>query len=145
MRQPDDDAVAALYAAEDSVSAHIGPAIRRWVDVEAFVDAALALDDLVDAFPRLGSGVTLGRRSRSARSSVAVWSDRTILIRDGSWNAVTICHELAHLACPPDEAHGSLFVATELDIVRRCCGIVAAAELRRSFVEARIVIGDVGP
>lgn len=136
-----DPAVAALYAAEDRVAGSIGPRLTRWSHVEDFVAAALALDELTEAFPALGDGVDVGRRSRHATASLAVWERREILIRDGSWNALTVCHELAHLAAPPDAGHGPRFVTTELEIVRLCCGIAAAVELRRAFADAAVPIG----
>ncbi len=137
----DDDTAETIYAAEDRVADRIGARLHRWADVEAFVENALALDALADAFPNLAGGIDVGRRSRNATASVALWSDRLILIRDGSWNTVTICHELAHLACPPDEGHGPRFVAAEVEIVRLCCGIVAAAELASEFAAASVPIG----
>ena len=78
----------------------------------------------------------------------------TIHLRDGSWNALTVLHELAHLvvhADPPAAAavlgpghhtdadtafadHGPVFVATELALVRDHCGFPAYAALRSSFM-----------
>jgi putative metallohydrolase (TIGR04338 family) len=137
-------ATASLYAAEDRVAASIGPRLIRWAQVEEFVAAALALDEVTETFPSLSDGVDVGRRSHRATASLAIWEDREMLIRDGSWNAVTVCHELAHLAAPFDAAHGPTFVATELELVRLCCGIEAAVELREAFVAAGVPIGTAG-
>lgn len=122
-----------VYAAEDSVLAEVGPRLRRWVEVEAFVESVLADPAYLDLFPDGPLDIVLDRRSRSARASVALPDHATILIRDGSWNALTLLHELAHLISPDEVPHGADFVATELALVRRFCGFDAFAVLLTAF------------
>ena len=85
----------------------------------------------------------LDRRSRSARASVALPDRATILIRDGSWNALTVLHELSHLVSPDREPHGADFVATELALVRRFCGFDAFATLASTFVAHGVAAASV--
>lgn len=124
-----------VYAAEDAVSAEIGPALRRWTDVEAFLESVLVSDHYQDHFPDAPLDVELRRRSRSARASLAVPANGVILVRDGSWDALTVLHELAHLVAPDGTPHGRRFVEAELELVRGRCGIAASAALRHSFVQ----------
>jgi len=132
-----------VYAAEDSVLDDIGRRLRRWTDVEAFVEAILADPAYLDLFPDAPLDVVLDRRSRSARASVALPDRATILIRDGSWNALTVLHELSHLVSPDREPHGADFVATELALVRRFCGFDAFATLASTFVARGVAAASV--
>jgi putative metallohydrolase (TIGR04338 family) len=132
-----------VYAAEDSVLDDIGRRLRRWTDVEAFVEAILADPAYLDLFPDAPLDVVLDRRSRSARASVALPDRATILIRDGSWNALTVLHELSHLVSPDREPHGVDFVATELALVRRFCGFDAFATLASTFVAHGVAAASV--
>ena len=132
----------AVYAAEDAVLGAIGPRLRRWTQVESFLRAVLTSPDYESAFPNAPLDIELQRRARSATASLAVAATDLIVIRDGSWNAVTVLHELAHLVAPGDPAHGPAFVATELELVRRSCGFDAYATLRTSFLEHGVDIGE---
>lgn len=126
--------------------ADIGRRLRRWREVETFVESVLGDPAYLDLFPDAPLDVVLDRRSRSATASVALPQRNTILIRDGSWNVVTILHELAHLVAPGDPSHGSTFAATELALVRRFCGFDDYAALRSSFVDHGVDIAAVaGP
>lgn len=125
-----------VYAAEDGVDAEIGPAMRRWHDVEEFLERVLSSAAYVDRFPHAPLDVVIERRSRGARSSLALPHHATILVRDGSWSALVVLHELAHLVAPADathEPHGARFAATVLRLVRDHCGIEAAAALGAAF------------
>lgn len=134
-----------LYAAEDAVLDDIGPRLRRWVDVEAFLESVLTLPAYLDAWPDAPLDVELLRRSRNATASLAVAGPDSILIRDGSWNALTVLHELAHLVVATErgagrsesphatEAHGPDFVSVELDLVRFRCGFDQYGLLLTSF------------
>ncbi|MFN8049954.1 MAG: hypothetical protein U0Q22_00770 [Acidimicrobiales bacterium] len=124
---------AAVYAAEDSVIADVGRRLRRWVEVEAFVESVLTSERYLDSFPDGPLEVLVDRRSRGARASLAVPTRNLILIRDGSWNVLTVLHELAHLLAPDDPPHGPAFVATELVLVRDHCGFAAYGALRSAF------------
>ena len=131
-----------MYAAEDSVIDEIGRRLRRWRDVERFVESVVTDPAYLDLFPDGPLEIVLDRRSRSARSSVALPDRDTILIRDGSWNALTVLHELAHLVAPDGAPHGPSFVAAELALVRRFCGFDAYAMLRTAFVDHGVTAGE---
>lgn len=133
MSNPVDPQRDRLYAAEDAVEAEVGPALRRWRDVEAFLERVLSSDAYLDRFPDAPLDVTLERRSRGARASLALPHHDTILIRDGSWSALVVLHELAHLVSPNDLTHGAQFAGTVLQLVRDHCGIDAAVVLAGSF------------
>ena len=130
-----------VYAAEDSVLDDIGRRLRRWTDVEAFVEAILADPAYLDLFPDAPLDVVLDRRSRSARASVALPDRATILIRDGSWNALTVLHELSHLVSPDREPHGADFLLYSLldVIVDNYFVIVEDLGKRIETMEERVV------
>lgn len=138
----DDPQQHAVYAAEDSVIDEIGPRLRRWVDVEAFLASVLLSSSYAESFPDAPLDVEVQRRSRSARASLALPDSDLLLIRDGSWNALTVLHELAHLVAAADPPHGPRFVATELELVRGQCGIQAYGALRTAFVDLGVEIGQ---
>lgn len=146
----------AVYLAEDAVIGEIGRALPTFTDVLAFLEGVLLDPAYLDRFAAAPLDVEIVRRSRGARSSVALPHNDTIHLRDGSWNALTVLHELAHLvvhADPPAAAslldprrhgadradtfadHGPAFVATELALVRDHCGFDAYATLRSAFVD----------
>lgn len=129
-----------VYAAEESVIDEIGPRLRRWTQVEEFFERVIGSSQYLERFPDAPLEIGLGRRSRNARSSVAVVEHGQILIRDGSWNALTVLHELAHLVSPDGHPHGPSFVATELELVRLFCGFVDHATLSHAFVEHGVAI-----
>ncbi|HKY15902.1 MAG TPA: hypothetical protein VJM33_13340 [Microthrixaceae bacterium] len=132
-----------LYRAEDEALGSFGPRFARWREVVGWVDAVTSDPRWIDAFPDAPIEVHVERRSRSARSSVADVASATIHIRDGSWDAPTVLHELAHLATgePPTEdpplagsgAHGPQFAGIELELVRRFLGFHAYGALRNEF------------
>lgn len=132
----------AVYAAEDLVVPDVGRRLRRWTEVEAYLESVLADPAYLELFPDAPLDIVLDRRSRSARASVAVPEHLTILIRDGSWNVLTLLHELAHLVSPAADAHGPDFVATELALVRRFCGFDAFVALRASFEAHGVAIAE---
>ena len=131
-----------VYAAEDTVAAHIGPALRTWRSVEAFLGSVVTSDEFNEWFPEAPCGIGLHRRSRSATASAALLDRSEIWLRDGSWNATTVLHELAHLLCDPTAGHGPRFVATELILVRRWCGFDAYGQLRHAMDAERAAIDE---
>lgn len=146
MPTPDDPQRQALYAAEDSVLGEIGPRLKRWTAVEEFLESVLADPAYLDLFPHAPLDISLQRRSRSATASLAVPGHSVIAIRDGSWNALTVLHELAHLidhGAQPHGAqpHGPQFAAVELELVRQWCGFDAYVALRTAFAGHGVVIG----
>lgn len=132
----------AVYAAEDAVLAEVGQRFRRWTEVEVYIESVLASPGYLRLFPDASLDVAVARRSRSATASLAVPEHATLLIRDGSWNVVTLLHELAHLVSPASESHGPDFVATELALVREFCSFHAYVALRTSFLEHGVAIAE---
>lgn len=130
-----------VYAAEDAVADEIGPRLRRWTEVEAFLTRVVTSAWYHELFPDGPIDVELQRRSRSATASLALAGADVIAVRDGSWNAITLLHELAHLVAPGEPPHGPRFTATELELVRRVCGIEAFAALRSSFDTHDVEVG----
>jgi putative metallohydrolase (TIGR04338 family) len=140
----DDPRREAVYAAEHAALDGMGPQLRRWPDVVAFVDSVTTDARWSDVFPDAPLEVAVERRSRSARYSAADAEHGAIHIRDGSWDAPTVLHELAHLAVGVDdheEPHGARFVGTMLELVRAFLGFEAygsyRAELERRGVPWR--------
>lgn len=131
----------AVYRAETEALGAAGPRFRRWVDLEAWVGAVVTDDRWLDGFPGAPVEVAVLRRSRGATASVAEVDRAVIHIRDGSWDAPTVVHELAHLASvgPPD--HGPRFAATELALVRSFLGFPAYGALRTAFVRHGVDAG----
>ncbi len=129
---------ALLYAAEDRVEACIGRRLKRWVQVEAFVQMVIDDEATRDQFTTLPSKIALVRRSRSATCSFALPGTAMIALRDGSWTSLVVLHEIAHLVSPGSDPHGRTFAGTELWLVRQHCGFTAYLELRDSFDQSRI-------
>lgn len=132
----------AVYAAEDALLADIGRRFRRWTEVEAFVESVLASPAYLRLFPDAPLDVALARRSRNATASLALPAHATLLIRDGSWNVLTLLHELAHLIALGDQPHGPDFVATELALVREFCSFDDYVALRTSFEAHTVAIAS---
>jgi putative metallohydrolase (TIGR04338 family) len=131
---------ALVYQAEaEAVEPDVGR-FSRFVEVESFVDGVLTdlrwrdgLESRWSLTPPLE--VVLLRRSRSATFSAAEHHRPVIHLRDGSWDRLTILHELAHLAALDPEHHGALFCGVELDLVRWFIGFQAYGALRTRFDE----------
>jgi putative metallohydrolase (TIGR04338 family) len=123
----------AVYAAEDDVDDEIGPDLSSWRDLVRWTAGVLAEDAVQERFPHLPAEIRLGRRSRTAASSLASPAAATILIRDGSRSALTVLHEITHLVEPNAPHHGSRFRSTLCELVRSTCGIEAAAALRLAY------------
>ncbi|MFZ4519980.1 MAG: hypothetical protein ACOYOP_16435 [Microthrixaceae bacterium] len=134
-----------VYAAEHAALPEGGRRFRRFAEVEAFVADALADPWWAATFPAAPVEVDVLRRSRGATFSAAhVTPDGTaaaVWIRDGSWDAATVVHELAHvavgrgraLAPAPPEPHGPEFVAALLALWRRHLGAHAYGALRSAL------------
>lgn len=88
--------------------------------------------------------VAVVRRSRSARFSAAEMARPVIHLRDGSWDRLTILHELAHLASRDPDGHGPLFCSVELDLIRWFCGYHAYGALRSAFEAAGVASAAIG-
>jgi len=125
-----------VQTAEDEALPGGGRRFRRFAEVRAYVDHVVGDPWWSDTFPWAPVAVHLERRSRSATFSaahVAVDGDAVVFLRDGSWDAVTVLHELAHVAArsglgdrPP---HGPEFTDALRSLWRRHLGIQAWAAL----------------
>lgn len=138
------DALAtAVYTAEDEALPDGGRRFRRFAELRRFVEDALGEPFWERTFPDAPASAEVLRRSRSATFSAAHVSedgwDAVIWIRDGSWNAVTVVHELAHVATGSCRApgvwhtgsgHGDDFVDALCLLWRRHLGLHAYGALR---------------
>ena len=134
----DDPAAARVAAAELAALPDGGRRFRRWVELEAWVRSALAEAWWEQTFPNAPVEVDAQRRSRGATFSAAHvvddGSSAVIWIRSGSWDAVTVIHELAHVAARSGpgrgaDPHGSEFVEALGSLWRRHLGVQAWAAL----------------
>jgi putative metallohydrolase (TIGR04338 family) len=137
-----------VYAAEADALADGGRRFRRFTEVQDFVQGALQDPWWEQRFPDAPVQVDVLRRSRSATFSAAHvapdgW-EAVIWIRDGSWDAVTVVHELAHVAvggrpgppvAGPDPAHGTRFVEALVDLWRHHLGAHAYGALLGALVD----------
>ena len=153
-RPAQDPEAAAVYAAESAALPDGGRRFRRFAEIEAFVADALADPWWEQRFPDAPVQVDVLRRSRGATFSAAHvdpagW-DAAIWIRDGSWDAVTVVHELAHVAVGGpgpgrgsdrsagtelDRGHGAEFVAALVDLWRHHLGVFAYGALLGALVD----------
>lgn len=155
LRAGSDPEAVALYEAERDASPLGGRRFRRFADVEAFVRAATAEPWWEATFPDAPVSIEVLRRSRGATFSAAHvtpdgW-DATIWIRDGSWDAVTVVHELAHVATgswrepgrwDAEPGHGPRFVDALCRLWRRHLGVHAYGALRSSLGARGVVTRD---
>lgn len=135
----------AVYRAEDASLGDLGPDLRRWTDVITFVHGVITAPQWAEAEPPLPLDVAVERRSRSARYAAAHYPSATIWIPDGQWTAITVVHELAHLAAPGAEPHGARFAGTELWLVRWVLGIEAFVALAAAFDAEGVITAPVPP
>ncbi len=135
-----------VYRAEDEVLPDGGRRFTRFVQVERLVDDIVTSQWWSEVFPDAPIEVTVKRRSRGATFSAAAVDtakDAACLwIRDGSWNLVTVLHELAHMASgggsgkDPSGPHGSDFVSALCELWREYLGFHAFGALQ-SALETR--------
>lgn len=137
----DDPEAERVAAAELAALPDGGRRFRRWADLEAWVRSVLAESWWEQTFPAAPVDVDVLRRSRSATFSAAHVdvdsSAAAIWIRSGSWDAVTVVHELAHVAARSGrgrdaDPHGPEFVDALERLWRRHLGVQAWA----AFVQA---------
>lgn len=131
----------AVYAAEATALPDGGRRFRRFVHLESWVVEVTTGPWWASAFPDAPVEVDVLRRSRSATFSAAhVTSDRAngvMWIRDGSWDATTVVHELAHVAAgltpDPTGPHGPRFASCLLTCWRELLGFEAYGALRSAL------------
>lgn len=135
---PDDPHRIALYRAENDALPDGGRRFTRFAYIERYV-ADVVLGPWWEAtFPDAPIEVTVLRRSRGATfSATHVTPDgqeAAVWVRDGSWDAVTVVHELAHVASGNRRdrtgAHGEQFATALLQLWRELLGVHAYGALR---------------
>lgn len=129
-----------LYRAESEALVDGGRRFTRFVQIERFVNSVVTSQWWDETFPSAPIEIQVFRRSRGATFSAAVTDGvaeaGALWIRDGSWDLVTIVHELAHFATPdgdPSGPHGYWFVDSLLELWRHCMGFHAYGSLRSSL------------
>lgn len=130
----------ALYAAELAALPDEGRRFHRFVQVCDYVESVVLGPWWERTFPDAPIEVAVLRRSRSATFSAAHVTDDgsegVIFLRDGSWNAATVVHELAHVAAAPRATsdrsgpHGEQFATALLQLWREHLGVHAYGALR---------------
>jgi putative metallohydrolase (TIGR04338 family) len=138
---PDDPHREALYRCEHAASPEGGRRFRRFSELERFVADVVLGPWWERSFPLAPIDVSVLRRSAGATFSAAHVAEQgdeaAIWIRDGSWDAVTVVHELAHVATgaevPSDGPHGSAFATNLLVCWRELLGVEAYGALRSAL------------
>lgn len=128
----------ALYRAEHEALPDGGRRFTRFAELESWVEALVLGPVWEELFPEAPLEVSVMRRSRSATFSAAFVPDgedaAAIWIRDGSWDAATVLHELAHVATGsatgPTGPHGERFATALLRLWRAVLGVHAYGALR---------------
>ena len=131
----------AIYDAEAEALPGGGRRFSRFAHLEAYVTDITTGHWWATTFPDAPLEVDVLRRSRSATFSAAhVSTDASagvVWIRDGSWDTVTVVHELAHVAAgpapDPTGAHGRRFATALLDCWRELLGFPAYGALRSGY------------
>lgn len=151
--RPDDPFQLPVYSAESDALPDGGRRFRRFVDVEQFVQSAMTELWWEEQFPDAPVSAQIYRRSRGATFSAAHVTDdgwdAAIWIRDGSWDAVTVVHELAHVASgswrqphrwAAEPGHGPRFVAALCELWRHHLGVHAYGALRLALAERGVIL-----
>lgn len=131
----------ALYRAEHEASPDGGRRFTRFAHLEQYVTSVVTGPWWAHSFPDAPIELDVLRRSRNATFSAAhvdaFGSAAAMWIRDGSWDLVTVVHELAHVAVGrdvgPDGPHGAAFATALLRCWRECCGVAAYGALRSAL------------
>lgn len=139
-----------VYQVENATLPEGGRRFRRFAALEEYVEVVMTGPWWERSFPDAPIEVDVMRRSRSATFSAAhVSADgdaAAVWIRDGSWDAVTVVHELAHVASAPHSRtasgsgggcavdptgpHGREFATALLQLWRALLGAHAYGALR---------------
>jgi putative metallohydrolase (TIGR04338 family) len=131
----------ALYRCEHAALPDGGRRFRRFVELEQYVQQVSLGTWWEATFPAAPIDITVLRRSSGATFSAAHvdpdGEEAAIWIRDGSWDAVTVVHELAHVAVGADVgiggAHGARFATALLQCWRQLLGVQAYGALRSAL------------
>ena len=130
-----------VYAVENAALPDGGRRFRRFAALESYVESVMTGSWWEQSFPRAPIEVDVMSRSRGATFSAAHVSEdgdaAAVWIRDGSWDAVTVVHELAHVASAgpagvtdPSGPHGREFTTALLQLWRELLGVHAYGALR---------------
>ena len=132
----------AVYAAEATLDP--GRAFGTIGQVQEYVDALCARDWWSERFPGVVRIEAVGIRSRCAVGAGRPEPERNAgvigLTRDGR-KELTVLHEVAHVLCRPDAAHGLEWARTYLELAYRVMGSDAWVALRAAFVAWGVDIG----
>ena len=145
MEASDDPDRERVYAAEAAALTDGGRPFTRFTAVVDYVESVVLEPWWEMTFPDAPIEVEVGRRSRGATFSCAMVSPERdagiLLIRDGSWDAATIVHELAHFATmearPFEPPHGPRFVDALTVLWRRHLGVHAYGALCSALDDTR--------
>ena len=140
-RPPVDPHREAVYRAEHCALPDGGRRFARFAELEAWVEQVVLDPSWEAMFPDAPLEVAVLRRSRSATFSAAhvtpAGDAAAIWIRDGSWDAATVVHELAHVASgsspDPTGPHGRRFATALLRLWRELLGVHAYGALRSAL------------
>lgn len=138
---PSDPHREVLYRCEHAALPDGGRRFHRFAELERFVNSVVLGAWWESSFPDAPLEVTVLRRSAGATFSAAhVTADGTeavLWVRAGSWDAVTVVHELAHVAVGArvgaDGPHGTEFATALLVCWRELLGVQAYGALRSAF------------
>lgn len=126
-----------LYACEHAALPDGGRRFRRFAELASYVETVTLGPWWEQVFPDAPIEVEVMRRSRGATFSAAHVDESgdaaAVWIRDGSWDAVTVVHELAHVAAGrpgPSGPHGEEFATALLLLWRELLGLHAYGALR---------------
>jgi putative metallohydrolase (TIGR04338 family) len=129
-----------VYACEGEAVPDGGRRFRRFTELESYVESVMTGPWWERTFPQAPLEVDVMRRSRGATFSAAhvnaAGDAAALWIRDGSWDVVTVVHELAHVAgARPDPTgpHGATFATALLQLWRELLGVHAYGALRSGF------------
>jgi putative metallohydrolase (TIGR04338 family) len=138
-----------LYRCEQLALPDGGRRFRRFSELEQYVQSVVLGPWWEHSFPEAPIEVTVLRRSSGATFSAAHvtpdGAEAVVWVRAGSWDAVTVVHELAHVAVgrasgqPVGQPvggsapHGAEFAGALLVCWRELLGVQAYGALRSAF------------
>lgn len=130
-----------LYRAEARTLPDGGRRFARFAELERWVTEVVLSPWWERSFPDAPLEVTVLRRSAGATFSAAhvtaEGGEAAVWIRDGSWDVVTVVHEMAHVAVGgwvgADGPHGRAFATALLRCWRELIGVQAYGALRSDF------------
>lgn len=117
---------AGAYAIESVVHAVLPPAVMASDNAQSFIDDIC--DDLeIDAPSVIVEKISGGFVACASQKHYA------IILSTKSTDALTLCHELAHLLCPKDEGHNEEWRTTFVRLARRYVSVEHGALLHTLY------------